>query len=193
VSPKNVVALAACVLVLVVAYAIATRPCQTSSLDLFGQIKVSLGGCNGGETPIPPPNPPAASVNPVICKDSDDVRPHPPAVFDRGYQDKCAEYVYINDDNICDYCRTVGDRNSLKCTLGTPTGLNGLESSVVALTGGAPYPDTCSWIDYQRKKIPALRGEIGDHHEWISFTPVKMSADGREIIIGPTERSPKTR
>lgn len=133
---------------------------------------------------------PTTAVNPILCRDPVDRRPVSPPGFDAGYRDPCRAYLYINDDEICDYCRTVGDRNQLRCTLGTPTGLNGLQSDAIHLEGNAPYPDTCEWIDYQGTKIPALRGEIGNNHESISITTVKMSTDAKQIVIGPTQSLP---
>jgi len=138
------------------------------------------------DTPVVPVTP----ADSILCRDPVDKRPVRPPGFDAGYFDSCRAYLYINDDDICDYCRTVGDRNLLRCTLGTPTGLNGVESEAIRLEGGAPYPDTCKWIDYQGTKIPALRGEIGNNHESISITTVKMSPDGKQIVIGPTQRLP---
>lgn len=136
---------------------------------------------------------PAIAVNPILCRDPVDRRPVSPPTFDPGYRDACRAYLYINDDDICDYCRTVGDRNQLRCTLGTATGLDGLESDAIGLQGGAPYPETCEWIDYRGERIPALQGEIGNNHETVSITTVKMSPDGKQIVIGPTQSRPNVK
>jgi hypothetical protein len=143
--------------------------------------------------PVSTPAGPRTTVNSILCRDPVDKRPVSPPRFDAGYRDSCRAYLYINDDEICDYCRTVGDRNQLRCTLGTPTGLNGLNSEAIPLEGGAPYPDTCEWIAYQGTKVPALRGEIGDNRELISITTVKMSTDGKQIVIGPTQTLPNVK
>jgi hypothetical protein len=129
------------------------------------------------------PKPPPLAERGAFCQAEPSQRPPAPPGFDLGYSGRCNAYLYINDDDICDYCRLVGDGNSLRCTLGTTTGLNGLDSDVFRLEQGAPYPGECTWVK-QSKGVLALQGTIGNNHEKLSITPVRV-VEGR-FQMGPT-------
>jgi hypothetical protein len=100
-----------------------------------------------------------------------------PDEFDFGYPDQCPAWLRIDDDPFADYCRVVGNRNILKCTMGTPNGLTGNTFETVLERGG-PYPNECTWIDYQGTGVPALRAVIGNAHEQVSIWPVTVGSIG---------------
>src|SRR5436190_1451537 len=115
----------------------------------------------------------------ISCSELEKASQRAPDVFDYGYPDQCPAWVRIDDDPFCDYCRIVGNRNILKCTMGTADGLTGMTFESVLERGG-PYPNECSWIDYRGTGVPALRAVIGNGHELVSITPVTAGK------IGPT-------
>lgn len=117
----------------------------------------------------------------IFCSEPEKATQHAPASFDFGYPDRCPAWVRIDDDPFCDYCRIVGSGNVLKCTMGTADGLTG-NTFEAQLERGGPYPNECSWIDYQGAGVPALRAVIGNAKEQVSITPVTPGRIGPPIF-----------
>ena len=119
----------------------------------------------------------------IACSAEARQRQPAPAGFDFGLPQYSQQWVRIDDDEFCDYCRIVGNEGArqLWCTLGTKEGLTGttLKSGVI----DAGYPETGSWINFQGKGVPAFSRVVGSSHEKLFITPVYPTEIGTQVEL----------
>lgn len=113
-----------------------------------------------------------AAPKDMACSSEARQRQKAPPGFDAGLSQYPQAWVRIDDDEFCDYCRTVGndDARQIWCTLGTQEGLTGttLKSGVI----DAGYPETAKWINFKDTGAPAYSRVVGFSREKRFVTPV---------------------